>query len=205
MAQRENGHLGFQLKPAAQGWEIFHEAAAERPVAGHDVGERGPEEAVYGGPDQIVPQRMEIPAVLPLVRTVRQPVADHHVRPAVEHGLQNPHQCLGRIRIVSVHHDIGVGIDVAKHAADDVTFALGGFGDDAGSGPERLAGRPVRRIVVVDVNFHFRQATAEIGHDLGYGRLLVVTGNQQADFFHSDIGLRVSEPSDRLPAPPVSE
>ena len=86
MAQRENGHLGFQLKPAAQGWEIFHEAAAERPVAGHDVGERGPEEAVYGGPDQIVPQRMEILAVLPLVRTVRQPVADHHVRPAVEHG-----------------------------------------------------------------------------------------------------------------------
>lgn len=154
---------------------------------------------------RLFPSEWKFRAVLPLVRTVRQPVADHHVRPAVEHGLQNPHQCLGRIRIVSVHHDIGVGIDVAKHAADDVTFALGGFGDDAGSGPERLAGRPVRRIVVVDVNFHFRQTTAEIGHDLGYGRLLVVTGNQQADFFHSDIGLRVSEPSDRLPAPPVSE
>ncbi len=150
-----DGHFGLDLEAARQHRVGLDEGKREGAVAGHDVGDVGMEQAIDGTTDETVAEVMERALVLLEVRGA-QAVADHHVVPFkdfVHHG-----GCgIGGVGVISVGHDVHVGIDVFEHGADHIALALPRFlADD-----RALAGCDFRSVVggvvVIHVNIGVRQ------------------------------------------------
>lgn len=93
---------------------------------------------------------MERPLVL-LEVCGAEAIPDHHVI-AFENLLDHGWGGIGRVGIVTVGHDINIGIDVLEHGTDDIALTLTGLlADDC---PLLLGyfGSMVRGVVVVDVD-----------------------------------------------------
>ena len=101
-------------------------------------------------------------------------VADHHVV-AFEDFVHHGRRGVGGIRIVTVGHDIHVGIDVFEHGANHVALALARLLADDRAFGRRYLGGAVSRVVVIHVNVGAPQCCLEITHYLAYGDFLVVT------------------------------
>ena len=106
-----------------------------------------------------------------------QSIADHHVV-AFENLIHHGGGCVRGIGVVTIRHDVHVGVDVFEHGANHVAFALARFlADDCA-----LAGRDFRRavggVVVIHVNVGARQCCLEITHYLADGDFLVIARQQ---------------------------
>ena len=67
---------------------------------------------------------MEGALVLLGVGAVGKAVAYGHVGRAVKDGLAEGFGRLGGVGVVSVDHQVAIGVDIAKHLAADVAFSL---------------------------------------------------------------------------------
>lgn len=176
VVQRVDGHFGFDLEAARQHGVGLDEGEREGTVAGHDVGDVRVEQAVDGSAYQTVAEVVERTLVLLEVGGA-QSIADHHVV-AFENLIHHGGGCVRGIGVVTIRHDVHVGVDVFEHGANHVAFALARFlADDCA-----LAGRDFRRavggVVVIHVNVGARQCCLEITHYLADGDFLVIARQQ---------------------------
>ena len=176
VVQRVDGHFGFDLEAARQHGVGLDEGEREGTVAGHDVGDVRVEQAVDGSAYQTVAEVVERALVLLEVGGA-QAVADYHVV-AFENLIHHGGGCVRGIGVVTIRHDVHVGVDVFEHGANHVAFALARFlADDCA-----LAGRDFRRavggVVVIHVNVGARQCCLEITHYLADGDFLVIARQQ---------------------------
>ena len=119
--------LGFDLKALRKHGEGFDEWAAHGAVAGHDVIETVAIDPLDHGAYQVVAKAVEGTFVLLGVGAVGKAVTHSHVGRAAKDGLAKGLGCLGGVGVVAVDHQVAIGIDVAKHLAADVAFALTGL------------------------------------------------------------------------------
>ena len=176
VVQRVDGHLGLNLEASRKHRIGFDEREREGTVAGHDVGDVRMEQAIDGTTYQTVTEVVERALVLLEVGGA-QAVADYHVvafGDLLDHGGRR----VCRVGVVSIRHDVYVGIDVFKHGADHVALALAWFlANDC-----TLAGRDFCRavggVVVIHVNVGARQCCLEITHYLADGDFLVIARQQ---------------------------
>lgn len=168
-----DGHFGLYLETARQHGVGLDEGEREGAVASHDVGDVGMEQAIDGATHEAIAEVVERTLVLLEVRGA-QPVADHHVvafEDLVHHG-----GCgVSGVGIVSVGHDVHVGIDVFEHGADHIALALPWLlADD-----RTLAGCDFRGavggVVVIYVDIGVRQCRLEVTHHLADGDFLIIT------------------------------
>ena len=174
-----DGHLGFDLEAAGQYRIGFDEREREGTVAGHDVGDVRVEQFIDGTTHETVAEVMERTLVLLEVGGA-QPIADHHIA-AFENFVHHGRGCVRGVGVVTIRHDVHVGVDVFEHGADHIAFALARFlADDCA-----LAGRDFRRavggVVVIHVNVGIRQCCFEIAYHLADGDFLVVTRKKYRD------------------------
>ena len=124
---------------------------------------------------------MEGAVVLFAVRAVGQAVAYAHIG-LVGHERSQKLRCgLGGVRVVAVHHDVVVGVDVAQHLAHHVALALAAFGPHHGAVLGRDGSGAVGGVVVVDVHGRFGQHAPEVVDHLADGYGLVVAGDEHGD------------------------
>lgn len=93
---------------------------------------------------------MERPLVL-LEVCGAETVPDHHVI-AFEDFLDHGRSGIGWVGIIAIGHDIGIGIDVFEHGADDIALALTGLLADDCPFLFGYFDSTVRGVVVVDVD-----------------------------------------------------
>ena len=125
VVERVDGHFGLDLEAARQDRVGLDEREAERAIAGHDVGDVRAEQSVDGSAHEPVAEVVERTLVLLEVRGA-QPVADDHV--VAFEDLGDHGGCgVGRVRVVTVGHDVHVRVDVLEHGTDHVALALTGF------------------------------------------------------------------------------
>ncbi|CDX37602.1 hypothetical protein MPLDJ20_200121 [Mesorhizobium plurifarium] len=171
-------HLGLDLEAAGNGWETLDEAARKHPVAGEDIGEVGPEQALVEAVEDAVAEGVAVAAG---IVGHAAPGAHHHVG---AFGLQDVDQLrriLRRVGAVAVGHHIDVGIDVGEHAPHHIALALTRLAHDDGAGGAGLQRREVLGIVVVDIDRGRRQRLAEAPHDLADRQLLIVARQEHGD------------------------
>ena len=169
--------LGFDLEALGKHREGFNERAAHGAVAGHDVIEAVDIDPVDHGADQIVAKAVEGTLVFLGVGAVGKAVSYGHIGRAVEDRLAEGFGRLGGIGVVSVDHQVAIGVDVAKHLAAHVALSLTGFKANRGAVLARDPGRAVGRVVVVDVDRGSGELAEEVVDDLADGDGLVVAGN----------------------------
>ena len=149
-----DGHLGLDLEASRKHGVGFDEREAERAVSGHDVGDMCSEQSVDRATYKTITEVVERTLVL-LEVCGGEAVADHHVV-AFEHLGHHGGRGVGGIRIITVGHDVHVGIDVLEHGADYVALALAWLPADDRAFSRGNFGGAVRRIVVIYVDGGFR-------------------------------------------------
>ena len=109
------------------------------------------------------------------------PRADHHVGPFRQ---QRPYQLFGilrRVGPVAVGDDVDVGIDIGKHAAHHMAFALAPLAHDLRAGKHGMQRCAVSGIVVVDVDMRIGQGRPEPPDNSTDRRRFVVAGKQNGN------------------------
>ena len=174
-----DGHLGFDLEAARQHRIGFDEREREGAVAGHDIGDVRVEQAIDGITHETVAEVVERTLVLLEVGGA-QSIADHHVV-AFENLIHHGGSCVRGIGVVTIRHDVHVGVDVFKHGANHVALALTWFLADNRSLGCRDFGGAVGGVVVVYVDIGIRQCYFEIAYYFADGDFLVITGEKHCD------------------------
>lgn len=114
-------------------------------------------------------------------------VADHHIvafEDLVHHGRRG----VGGVRIITVGHDVHVGIDVLEHGADYVALALARLLTDDRAFARRYLGGAVGGVVVVYVHVGIGQRRFEVAHHLADGDFLVIARKKHGDYRFSFLG-----------------
>lgn len=176
VVQRVDGHLGFDLEAARQHRIGFDEREREGAVAGHDVGDVRVEQAIDGSAYQTVAKVVEWSFVLLEVGGA-QAVADYHVV-AFEHLIHHGRRRICRVCVVAIRHDVHIGVNVFKHGADYVAFALARLLADNRSLGCRDFGSAVGGVVVVHVDVGIGQRCFEVAYHLADGDFLVIARQQ---------------------------
>ena len=125
--------LGFDLEALGKHREGFNERAAHGTVAGHDIIEAVAIDPLDHGADQIVAKAVEGTLVLLGIGAVGKAIAYGHVGRAAEDRLAEGFGRLGGVGVVSVDHQVAIGVDIAKHLAAHVTLSLTGLKADRGA------------------------------------------------------------------------
>ena len=125
--------LGFDLEALGKHREGFDERAAHGAVAGHDIIEAVAIDPLDHGADQIVAKAVESTLVFLGVGAVGKAVAYGHIGRAVEDRLAEGFGRLGGIGVVSVDHQVAIGVDITKHLAAHVALSLTGLKADRGA------------------------------------------------------------------------
>ena len=193
LVDRVDGHLGLDLEAFREDREALDEEVAEGAAAGHDVPDLRSEEVVDAAAHEGVSEVVEGPLVL-LKISGGQAVSYDHVRIPRQDRLHHLRAALGGIGVVPVHHDVTLGVDLAEHAADDVSFALLVFlPHDRAGGRGDLPG-PVGGVVVVYVDYCFGEAAAPVADDFVDGGGFIVAGDQHCDLVHDCLYLCCDHP-----------
>lgn len=146
-----NGELGFDLEAFTQDGEGLYERLAHGSVAGHDVVEAIAVNPLDHGANKIVSEPVKCSFVLFCIGAIRETIADGHVCLAIKDGLTERFGGFGGVRVVSINHQVALGVDIAKHLAADVAFALPWFMSHCGPVLLGYLCRIVGGIVVVNV------------------------------------------------------
>lgn len=85
------------------------------------------------------------------------------------------------IGVVAINQDVDIGVDVAKHAADGMAFALAEFGGEDGSGFGGTGTGRVSGVVVADVDDGSGEREFEVTHDVGDGAFLIEAGDEDRE------------------------
>ena len=116
----------------------------------------------------------------------RKAVADYHVGALLEDWFN--HCCCGAnwVGVVAINHDVTFGVDFAKHAADDVAFALFVFATDDGASFLGDFGCIVGGVIIVDINCSFGESFFEVGDNFfnGFGFVVAWDEDGYFIFFH---------------------
>lgn len=176
-----NRKLGLDLEPLGEDGEGLDERPREGAVPRHYVVESVPVDPSDHRADEVVAEAVERPLVLLGVRAVREAVAHGHVGAVFQNGAAERMRSLGGIRVISVDHEVAVGLDVAEHLADDVALALPGLESYHCAVSAGDFGGVVRGVVVVNVYRCLGQLPAEIVHDFGDGDRFVIAGYENGN------------------------
>ena len=176
--KRVDGEFGFDFEPGAEGGKALDEAAAEDAIAREHVCDARSENARDDTGEQDVAEAMA-GAVGGL--DVGDAGAGDHVECIVEQQVDHGCGALCVVGVVAVDEDVDIGVDVGKHAPDDVAFALEALAADAGAGLKRGGDGAVGGVVVVDEEGGCGQRARKGLNDGGNCGLLIVTGDQDGD------------------------
>ena len=175
------GELGFDIEADGGDGNEFGGFAGEGAVAGKDVGDAGLENPVDDAADELVTQDVEVAEGAGLMGL--EAAGDGHVRVTIEDGVEEEIDGGGVVGVVAIHQNEDVGIDFFEHGSDDVALALAFFPADGGAGGAGVLNGAVGAIVVKDINLGARESLTEVADDLGDGFFLLVTGNEDRDFW----------------------
>jgi len=184
LVHRVNAHLGLYLKALGQNREALYKLIGKSPVAGHNILDAAFEEGIDAKTDDPVSKIVEGTLILFKIGG-GEPVAHHHIHLAIEYKIYHLGGVLGGIGIVSVCHEVALGVYLSEHTADHVALTLLILMTHHSSCGAGDVGGTVFGIVVININYTtFGQYTLEILHDFLYGGGLVVTGYQNSDLIH---------------------
>ena len=110
-----DGEFGFNLEALGKHGHGFHENAIERTVARHHVIECKAINGFDEPANQVIAKAMKRSVVFFPVASVRKTVANGHVGLARLKRGQKLTRRLGGIRVITVDHNVIIGIDVAEH------------------------------------------------------------------------------------------
>lgn len=170
--------LGLDLEALRHDGHGLDEGAREGAVAGHDVLEGVAVEDADEPADEVVAEAVEASSVLGAVGAVGDAVAHRHVGLACGDGGDEGGCRLGGIGVVTVDHEVAVGLDVAEHRAHDVALAPARLAAHDGARGGGDGGGAVGGGVVVDVDRGLGKSRAKVPHHLGDGGGLVVAGDE---------------------------
>ena len=169
-------HLGLDLKALGEHRKALGEEIAEGPVAGHDIADIGLEEMIDGATNQAIAEVVE--GTLILLEIGRgQAVADYHIRIALQYHIRHLPPVLRRVGVVSVYHDITLGVNLPEHPADDIALALLVFVADHGAGCAGKLCGVILRVVVIDIDDGLGELTLPVCDHLFDGFAFVVAGD----------------------------
>lgn len=121
-----------------------------------------------------------------------QTISDDHIV-SLEHFGDHGGSRVGRIGVVTVSHNVYVGIDILEHGAHDIPLALTRLFTHHGSFGRCYLRGTVGGIVVIDVNGRTREGRAKITYHFAYGDLLVVAGEENGDVRDQQVIWHVSQ------------
>ena len=138
-------------------------------------------QTIDASPDKAVAEVVERPLVFGKVGGGK-PLADHHIRVAVQYHICHPGGGFERVGVVTVNQNITFGINLTKHAADDISLSLQVFlsHNCARFGGDRS--RIVGGIVIIYIDNGIRQSGFGVPYHLFYGGRFVIAGNQHCGF-----------------------
>ena len=114
----------------------------------------------------------------------RETVTHDHVGLMEKHPIRHLPGALRRVCVIAVHHDVTLGIDLPEHAADHVALALSVLMPDDGARSFGDGGRIILRVVVIDIDYRFRQHSPEITYDLLNCFCFIVARYENRNSFH---------------------
>ena len=155
----------------------------EGPVACHNILDIRVKEPVNTVFYERISKIVEGPLVFRIV-SGGQPVAHDHIGLAFRDLADHLRGRLSRIGVVAVHHDVDLRVDLPEHSPDDIALALLVLMAHHSAGRRRKLRRPVRGIVVIDIDHRLRQDSPEILHDLFYRFAFIVAGDKHRYLIH---------------------
>src|SRR5436853_5711053 len=84
----------------------------------------------------------------------------------------------GRIRVITIDHDVVLSVDHSKHRLYYVAFPLSLFAENDGTSILGYFGRAILTVVVEYTDIGVGKDMAEIADYLRHGEFFVVAGNQ---------------------------
>ncbi len=168
----------LDLKAAGHGREGFHELPREDLVARQHVGELPSENIANEGGEQVIAEAM--PSAIG-VRVLRNARAVDEIEPFVEEPLDEARHRRRFVGVVAVDQHVDIGVDIGKHPAHHVAFALPRLGAHHGARGARRLDRRIRGVVVVDVDGAGGQQLAEFSYHRGNRAFLVAARHENRD------------------------
>lgn len=180
VVDRPDRYLGLDLEALRHHGHRLHERARAGAVTGHDVVRRMAIENADKPSHEVVAELVEASPVLIVVGSVGDAIAHRHVGVTVDDGSQQLLRRLRGVRVVTVNHEVVVGVDVAKHRAHDIALALARLVTHHRTCRGGNGGGVVGGGVVVDVDGALGQGVAKVAHDLGDGGGFVVARDEDS-------------------------
>ena len=110
-----------------------------------------------------------------------KPVADHHVI-AFKNFLHHSRSIFSRVSVIAIDHNVSISVNILKHGADDVSFALARLMTNYCTSLLGELGGVVSGIIVIHVDGGVGQNSSKISHHLGNGDSFVVARNENGNF-----------------------
>lgn len=178
-----DAHLAFHFEPVQQDRTVFDEFVGEYPVSAEHVLDVGSEEQVDTGSDQEVAHVVHGALVFLKIVAAGEPVPYNHVSSIVE-SVQHGVDGLCGVGVISVDHDVDVGLDFSEGFAHGCALSFSGAGQDFCPGLFGQGHGLIRAAVVDDDNFGLWEFPFEVGDDFGNGDFFVEAGDEDYDGFH---------------------
>lgn len=178
-------HFCFNFESIGEDWESFHEFVGEGTVASHDVFDVAMEKEIDETADGRIADVVEGTLIFFKIGG-RKTIADNHVNVFVEDELGHFWGLGSRIGVVAVNHNVALGVDITKHAADDIAFALPILMPNDGSGIFGNFCCAVSGVIVVNVNCGVLEGVLKVVDDFFDCASFVVAWYEYGDFifFH---------------------
>lgn len=173
-----DGKLGLYLESGREHREGLREDVVVGAIARHHVFELEAVKPLDEPPHQVVPKAMEGAGVLLAVGPVGEAVSHHVIRLVSDERRKQVWASLCRVGVVTVHHDVILGIDVAHHLPHHVTLALAWLRAHDSPVPAGDCGSAIGRVVVIDVDGSPGKDAMKVIDDLSHGERLVIARNE---------------------------
>ena len=179
-----DGHFHLDLEASGQNGKGLDKGIAEGPQSCHRVMDPAVKHCVDHGTYDPVAGIVEGPAVFCPVGG-GQPVSGHHIRLSVQDKRGHLPAAFRGVGVIAVRQYITVRVDLPEHPADHIAFSLHVFPAHDGPVGLRDPSRPVRAVVVIDIDRGFGQLTLPVLHHFGNGLRLIEAGNENSDLVHA--------------------
>ena len=173
-----NRQFRLDIEARGQHRKRLHEPPGQHLVSRQHVFDTVAEDHPHRPREQKIAEAVPVP-VGGIVRLA--PYAVHQIERAGPGAADHRRRQRRIIGIVAIRHHIEIGLDVAEHAADDVTFALKRLVPHHRAGLSGDRRRIVGRVVVENVDRGIGQGALKGMYHAGNGHFLVETGNQNGN------------------------